>query len=295
MTISKKKFIQNFIDAALRFDCDKVIDHDYASFYSRIFTDNNSFTPKLLEIGAGGYGDPQTGGASARLWSQLLPNWSIVIIDLEAKAFEWPERVTFVQADQTDTALLQRIGDEHGPFDVIIDDGSHINADIRTSLWCLFPYLKEGGHYVIEDTQTSYMPNYGGDMERTSETTANLVRDLFDYANNPELPVGSTVPAIFCDTVEEVCFRHNILDIRKRTTARHSNLSEQGLATMLAEAKKVLDPQAHGPGYWLRNARYLTRLGMIATAKQMLENGLDIWPQDREIKAALTRLQQLDA
>ena len=294
MACKQAQFIQDFTDAALRFDCDKVIDHDYAAFYARIFTDIDASEPRLLEIGAGGYGDPQAGGASARMWSELLPDWSIIIIDLEAKAFGWPERTTFLQVDQTDTAGLQRIGEEHGPFDVIIDDGSHRNADIRTSLWSLFPYLKEGGHYVIEDTQTSYIPGYGGDMERTSATTANLVRDLFDYANAPELPENSEVPAIFRDTVEEVYFRHNIVDIRKRTASRRSNLSEQGLTMMLAEAEAVLDPQVHGPGYWLRRARYLARLGQIVPARQVLEAGRDQWPQDREIGTALAWLQQLE-
>ncbi|EHJ57841.1 hypothetical protein [Novosphingobium pentaromativorans] len=294
MVGKQTQFIRDFTNAALRFDCDKVIDHDYAAFYARIFTDIDASAPRLLEIGAGGYGDPQAGGASGRVWSELLSDWSIVIIDLEPKAFAWPERTTFLQADQTDTASLKRIGEEHGPFDVIIDDGSHRNADIRTSLWSLFPYLKEGGHYVIEDTQTSYIPSYGGDMKRNSATTANLVRDLFDYANAPELPSSRKVPAIFRDTVEEVYFRHNIVDIRKRTAVRRSNLSEQGLASMLAEAEAVLDPQVHGPGYWLRRSRYLARLGQILPARQLLEAGRDQWPQDREINTALAWLQHLE-
>lgn len=295
MAGTQAQFIEDFTNSALRFDCDKVIDHDYAAFYARIFTSIDAPTPKLLEIGAGGYGDPQAGGASARVWSEILPNWSIIIIDLEAKTFAWPERTTFLQADQTDAAGLQGIAEEHGPFDVIIDDGSHRNADIRTSLWSLFPYLKEGGHYVIEDTQTSYIPSYGGDMERSSATTANLVRDLFDYANAPELPENSEIPDIFRNTVEEVYFRHNIVDVYKRTALRRSNLSEQGLATMLAEAETVLDPQVHGRGYWLRRARYLARLGEIAPARQLLEAGQQHWPQDREINTALAWLQQLQA
>jgi len=289
------KFIQDFTDAALRFDCDKVIDHDYAEFYARIFTEVNASAPTLLEIGAGGYGDPQAGGASARVWSEILPTWTIVIIDLENKAFRWPERTTFIQADQTDIAGLQCIAEKHGPFDIIIDDGSHRNEDIRTSLWGLFPYLKEGGHYVIEDTQTSYLPSYGGDMKRNSATTANLVRDLFDYVNAPELPEKNEIPTVFSDTVEEVYFRHNIVDIRKRTAVRVSNLSERGLTSMLAEAEAVLDPQTHGTGYWLRRARYLARLGQTAAAKKMLQAGSDHWPNDREIRTALAWLQQIEA
>ncbi len=36
-------------------------------------------------------------------------------------------------------------------FDIIIDDGSHADSDQWKSLGNFFPYLKEGGIYVIED------------------------------------------------------------------------------------------------------------------------------------------------
>jgi demethylmacrocin O-methyltransferase len=57
-----------------------------------------------------------------------------------------------------DLPFLDSVLAEHGAPELIIDDGSHINEHIITTFKHLFPRLKEGGYYVIEDTQTSYWP-----------------------------------------------------------------------------------------------------------------------------------------
>ena len=41
-------------------------------------------------------------------------------------------------------------------FDVIIDDGSHESEHILTSLKTLFPRLKTGGYYFIEDLHAGW-------------------------------------------------------------------------------------------------------------------------------------------
>jgi hypothetical protein len=47
-------------------------------------------------------------------------------------------------------------------FDIIIDDGSHVNEHVITTFEYLLPILNNEGLYVIEDTQTAYWPEYGG-------------------------------------------------------------------------------------------------------------------------------------
>lgn len=53
---------------------------------------------------------------------------------------------------QSDKVFLQNVHEKHGPFDIIIDDGSHKYHDILASFKTLFPLLNNGGIYIIEDT-----------------------------------------------------------------------------------------------------------------------------------------------
>jgi hypothetical protein len=58
--------------------------------------------------------------------------------------------VHFERCDQSSMQSLQRIGDKHGPFDFVIDDGGHTMKQQITSLATLWPYVKPGGIYVVE-------------------------------------------------------------------------------------------------------------------------------------------------
>jgi hypothetical protein len=58
--------------------------------------------------------------------------------------------------DQSDPAVLARLVDSCGPFDIVIDDGSHIADHQLVSFFNLFPALKEGGIYIVEDLHASF-------------------------------------------------------------------------------------------------------------------------------------------
>jgi predicted O-methyltransferase YrrM len=60
----------------------------------------------------------------------------------------------FYGVDQADTATLKEVVDaEFGAerLDLVIDDASHLLDATRASFNCLFPRLREGGIYIIED------------------------------------------------------------------------------------------------------------------------------------------------
>ena len=76
------------------------------------------------------------------------------------------ERIAIRQCDQNDKAALWQLNEQSGPFDIIIDDGSHFQEHIFTSFNILWPFLNPGGIYVIEDLATAYWPEYGGDPEQ---------------------------------------------------------------------------------------------------------------------------------
>ena len=107
-------------------------------------------------------------GGSLQMWKKYLgPSAQIVGIDIdpECKSFEEPQVAVRI-GDQADPAFLQGIVDEFGPIDIVLDDGSHRPDDIAASFAALYPQLERNGVYIVEDTRTSYMPDYDGGLRR---------------------------------------------------------------------------------------------------------------------------------
>ena len=63
------------------------------------------------------------------------------------------ERITTFCASVLDAASLEAIGRERGPFELIVDDGSHCVADILHAYFSWQPFLSKNGVYVIEDVR----------------------------------------------------------------------------------------------------------------------------------------------
>jgi cephalosporin hydroxylase len=154
--------------------------HQYTKAYERYFSHLRSEPIRLLEIGIGGYhGGPMSGGGSLRMWRTWLRHAEIVGVDLDPRSFDEP-RITTFAGDQTDEAFLQRLVEDQGPFDVVIDDGSHVSAHVLKTWEVIWPLLPSGGTYVIEDLACAYDPAYGGGPPGTPGTPMELVRSLVD-------------------------------------------------------------------------------------------------------------------
>ena len=149
-----------------RHGTDKLYHHHYDGEYERHFGPIRDKSINILEIGIGGYGRPDHGGESLKVWRDYFPHATIVGIDIEEKNLDLGERITIRQCDQNDKATLWQLNEQNGPFDIIIDDGSHFQEHIFTSFNILWPFLNPGGIYVIEDLATAYWPEYGGDPEQ---------------------------------------------------------------------------------------------------------------------------------
>jgi hypothetical protein len=147
---------------AIRFGSDKFGAHLYTPVYHRMFAPIRDKPLRLLEIGIGGYDKPKAGGASLRMWAEYFPSARVVGLDIAPKTLDLPPRITTVAGSQTDLDLLQRLFDEHGSFDIVIDDGSHIVEHVLTTFQFLYPRLHNGAIYVVEDTQTAFLPGAGG-------------------------------------------------------------------------------------------------------------------------------------
>ena len=132
------------------------VGHDYLRFYDREWSKWRDQPIRLLEIGL-------NVGASVKLWLQYFSQAKIFGVDIADFKFA-PEIEKFIM----DNGLLPRFnftrGDAGGPVflksfveanlepvDIIIDDGSHFSGPIIEAFNHLWPQVKPGGYYVIED------------------------------------------------------------------------------------------------------------------------------------------------
>ena len=139
-----------------RYECDKGWLHRYEDEYARHFGPLRQEAIRLLEIGVGGYGHPDCGGEGLKCWRDYFPNAAIVGIDVAEKALDLGERVTVLQCDAASPDELRAMHEHWGPFDVVIDDGSHEREHIVAAFRTLFPALKAGGIYAVEDLDAAF-------------------------------------------------------------------------------------------------------------------------------------------
>jgi predicted O-methyltransferase YrrM len=128
----------------------------YLAEYERILEDVRDTPLRILELGV-------SSGASLLMWHEYLPNATIVGIDIGERPaiLDGHERIQFLRASQDDTIALDATGQANGPFDLIVDDASHIGYLTKRSFCHLYPrWLKPGGCYVIEDFGTGFLPEY---------------------------------------------------------------------------------------------------------------------------------------
>ena len=175
--------------AAIQAGTDKFGMHDYTPNYHKLFTHLRTAPIRILEIGVGGYADDDRGGQSLEVWRDYFPHAQIVGIDIQKKTMDLGPRVSILQGSQVDPDFLDDLVKTHGPFDIIIDDGSHRNEHIVESYQLLFPTLVPGGIYVAEDVQTSFHPRFGGSLEMTAPNSVGyfgqIAQGLSTHSDDP--------------------------------------------------------------------------------------------------------------
>ncbi len=213
---------ENLPALAAQFGTDKWGSHWYAQHYQTHFAPFRKRRIRLLEIGVGGYEQPNYGGHSLRMWKAYFPQGQIFAIDIQDKSALQEERIRIFQGSQNDVEFLTRFAEAHGPFDIIIDDGSHVNEHMITSFKILFPYVVDGGIYALEDLQTSYWPDYGGtEVPGEKPTAISMVKDLIDGLNweeffeRPPQPFDAQIRSIHC--------YHNLAIIHKGENREGTN------------------------------------------------------------------------
>ncbi len=129
--------------------------HNYAVKYDKILSPYREAFTSILEIGV-------AQGQSIRMWTDYFTKAIIHGADISpasSNCVDYSDRIKFHLLDQRVRAQLKNL-EQYSPFDLIIDDGNHFWMEQILTFETLFPYLKSGGIYIVEDTTTSYWKEY---------------------------------------------------------------------------------------------------------------------------------------
>lgn len=141
-------------DLGLKYGTDKASDnHNFLDFYEESLPEDPK---RLLEVGT-------YEGASLAMWRDFYPAAEIVGIDIREP--NGIEGVKEYKINMWDTDSLLGMG----KFDIIVDDGSHMQADQQEMLKQGLKMLNPGGVFVMEDLHCCYWDIMQDDSLLTTE------------------------------------------------------------------------------------------------------------------------------
>jgi hypothetical protein len=161
--------------------------HNYGEFYETYFNPlKSSNLIHGLEIGI-------CRGSSLKVFEEYFEKVFMVGLDIDDKSYLQTPNISTGILDQSNEDSLKLFYDHciqnNHYFDFILDDGSHHMKDQQLTLGYLFPLLKSGGIYIMEDLHTSLADNgfilYGRSLETKDykRTTLGYLEDNAQYSS----------------------------------------------------------------------------------------------------------------
>lgn len=122
---------------------DKNSTHTYTDVYDKLFAPFRKGCT-MMEVGL-------ALGDSIDLWDKYFENSRIIGVDLSIvfKIKEYRNQVQLLEGDATKEKTFTMLGET--TFDIVIDDGSHQEADQFATFRLLKNRMRKGGIYVVED------------------------------------------------------------------------------------------------------------------------------------------------
>jgi hypothetical protein len=288
---------------AIRFGTDKFGGHIYTPSYHHILVHLRDKPLKILEIGVGGYDDPDCGGASLRMWAEYFPLARIVGLDFFEKKLSVSPRVTIERGSQDDPALLARLHEAHGPFDLVIDDGSHRPEHMVASFLNLYQRLSPQGLYIIEDTQTCFMERFGGHPggHGTIYLLAYLLALQMHRAEGYKSAPGEIDLSALASITYSVTYLRNIICLQRGDNQYPSNIS---LDLSLPAVNRIFQAIEREAALNPAPRNVLSRLDLQNCASQfdagaaLARTAMNEYPNDlelmRELRFMMKRMQRVE-
>lgn len=150
----------NLTDLADRYGSDKgSTKHRYTELYHMLFHPYRNRKITFLEMGLL-IGGPEHGHSadrptndlpSIRMWLEYFPQAQVIGLDVSDFSWFHHDRFRFLRCDMDARENIEAAAAEMPALDIIVDDASHASHHQQNAFLTLFPRLKPGGLYVIED------------------------------------------------------------------------------------------------------------------------------------------------
>jgi trans-aconitate methyltransferase len=151
-------------------DCEGT--HEYTPVYWSLYGRRCEVVKSVLEIGI-------NRGCSLRMWEEFFPNARIVGFDIDPNCIINEGRIESYKVDQSNRDDVRSTVQSTMafPFDLIVDDGSHVARDQLLAMAALLPFLAPKGFYVVEEPDDI-------------DLLAAMVREDYDWTKVPTFGVG---------------------------------------------------------------------------------------------------------
>jgi hypothetical protein len=205
--------------------------------FDEFFASRRGFRPQnIFEIGI-------WDGGSTAYWFEYFNAQKIVAVDHltreDTKYFrsyvetrDLADRVkTYWGVDQGDSSVLLEIIDKEfdEPLDLVIDDGSHLPQETKSSFETLYPLLRPGGIYVIEDWNWEMSPVFRSPEHpwASIDGLVGLVTDLVRLTGAHLIPVMTLYP--------------NFVGVEKGVRATEKGIDVDGQVSALPQKLDALE------------------------------------------------------
>jgi len=151
----------------------------YFGPYDRHFSRFRGKDVSILEIGI-------ANGGGLQMWKNYLGDKSRIYgIDIRPSCMFEESQITCFLGDQQDVKFLDSVMSKIGELDMVCDDGGHSMEQQINSFIKIWPYVKPGGVYLVEDLITSYHPNNKYGSENRDNSFISVVKNMIDEVNRP--------------------------------------------------------------------------------------------------------------
>lgn len=187
----------------------------YFEVYHRHFERFRGKPVTVLEFGV-------NQGGSLQMWRSYFGRRARIYgVDIDPRCRRLAgRRMKILIGDQEDRDFLRSVVAETGPIDVVIEDGGHHMGQQIATFEEVYPHVRDGGVFLIEDLHTSYWKAYGGGYRKPG-TFMEYAKSLTDQLNawhskeRDQLAVDD-----FTRTTRSMHFYDSIIVFEKATVTR---------------------------------------------------------------------------